>query len=154
MTAQIAKNRPKPINITPAQKSFGLLIFIGDLLQRRAKCNMRSLFHSYLQAMSAGRFLVFALALALAACGERAKLDRLPSEAVVLAFGDSLTFGTGATEAGSYPAQLEQLIGRRVGRARVPGEVAAPAPRRLARAPDAQCPGPLLRGIGGHGFLR
>src|SRR5258708_33424484 len=100
MTAQIAKNRPKPINITPAQKSFGLLIFIGDLLQRRAKCNMRSLFHSYLQAMSAGRFLVFALALALAACRRRAKLGRLPREEGGRPLLDSLRLQPGASRAG------------------------------------------------------
>src|SRR5260370_15613670 len=101
---------------------------------------MRSLFHSYLQAMSAGRFLVFALALALAACGERAKLDRLPSEAGVLAFGDSLTFGTAATEAESDPAPLAQLNRRPVVRARGPGQGTAPALQRLPRALDAHAP--------------
>ncbi len=102
------------------------------------------------------RALVLAGALALGGCGRKQPTAgaALTAGSVVLALGDSITFGTGADSAAAYPAQLATLTGWNVVNAGVPGDSAAQAAERLPALLLEHKPALVLVSAGGNDFLR
>jgi len=99
---------------------------------------------------------LLAVALApLTACGRKTpRAQAVPAGATVLALGDSLTSGVGASRDTAYPAVLQQLTGWKVVNGGVSGDTSAQA---LARLPDLlqqHQPALVIVSIGGNDFLR
>lgn len=99
--------------------------------------------------------LVVMVVMSVAGCGNKVPpVARLATTDVVLAFGDSLTYGTGAKAEDSYPVVLGQLIGRTVVRSGVPGEQTAAGLERLPEVLDEHKPRLVIVCLGGNDMLR
>ena len=90
----------------------------------------------------------------LSGCTEPSKFERLPADAVVLAFGDSVTYGVGAGAGEDYPSRLAALAGLTIVNAGVSGDTARAAVSRLEPLLERHKPDLVIVELGGNDFLR
>jgi len=93
----------------------------------------------------------------LLACSDKqASLSPISDDAVILAFGDSLTYGTGAdnSQTQSYPAVLQNLIGHTVINSGIPGEISMDGLVRLTEDLEEYEPDLVILCHGGNDLIR
>ena len=98
--------------------------------------------------------IVFLCLVFLCACSDAPSLRFIPQDGIILAFGDSLTVGVGASDATSYPTVLAQLSNRKVVSAGISGEETGAGLARLPSVLDKVTPNLLLLLEGGNDILR
>ncbi len=101
------------------------------------------------------KYLVLLICLLLYACSDsNHQYNRLPSNATILAFGDSLTYGTGAGKGQDYPSILASLTQLPITNAGIPGEISSKGLERLPALLDQHKPDLLILIHGGNDILR
>jgi lysophospholipase L1-like esterase len=95
------------------------------------------------------------LLILLLSCGQKTpELPYLSENDVILAFGDSITYGIGAEKNESYPAILAKLAKRTVIESGVPGETTHEGLARLQEVLDKYNPRLVIICEGGNDMLR
>lgn len=104
--------------------------------------------------MTRALICLIAAALLSAACTRAPKRSALPAGTVVLAIGNSVTFGTGADPGEDYPTRLAAITGWDIRNYGVPGDTAAGLSARIDDALAETAPKLVILEIGGNDFLR
>ncbi|BBM86924.1 arylesterase [Candidatus Uabimicrobium amorphum] len=100
------------------------------------------------------RGIFILLFLFLLGCGGEAKRAAIGEDEVIVAFGDSLTYGVGASTQNNYPSVLGKLLDREIVASGVSGETTKQGLRRLPKVLAKYSPRILLLCLGGNDFLR
>lgn len=98
--------------------------------------------------------ICFSVSILLSGCAEENPHTALHPGSVVLAFGDSVTHGTGAGRGEDYPSRLAESSGWTVINAGVPGDTAEQARDRIEPLMDEHSPSLVIVSLGGNDFLR
>ena len=113
------------------------------------------MFFNYLSKRTIRNFFFPLLYLLLFSCGEKQpQLEKLSKDAAIVAFGDSLTYGTGAKPAESYPVILAQLSNRKIINAGISGELSGAGLERFPEVLDKHKPELIILCHGGNDILR
>lgn len=101
------------------------------------------------------KIFLLVILLLLSACGKStAVFEKLSPDAVILSFGDSLTYGTGASKNADYPSVLSKLSSHKVVNAGIPGEISRSGLIRLPGLLDQHQPELMILIHGGNDILR
>ena len=122
--------------------------------RRSAPAPAPSWFASNWQLVAAAAIVVALLAWFLWPSGVGGVRNLSSTGTAIIAFGDSLTAGYGASAGEDYPSRLSTLAGAAIVNAGVSGDTTESALARLATDVLSQNPRLVIVGLGGNDFLR
>lgn len=96
----------------------------------------------------------FLLAMLLCGCNSRTPVMAVPAGSTVLAFGDSVTAGVGASSGEDWPTRLQAISAWQIRNAGLAGDTAEAAAARLDAELVQSNPALVIIEIGGNDFLR
>lgn len=99
------------------------------------------------------KILLTLFVLSLVGCGKK-QFTPLDSSATIVAFGDSLTFGIGASESKDFPTILQNLAGLEVINSGISGETTTQGLERFQSVLDEYSPELIVLLEGGNDILR
>lgn len=108
----------------------------------------------YRRALRSPLFCSFLLLVSLVGCDRSPQLSPLHDNSTILAFGASLTYGSGVVREQSYPTVLSQRLGINVINAGLPGEITADGLKRLPALLQQHQPRLVLISHGGNDILK
>ncbi len=104
--------------------------------------------------MKVNTIYLFLLAVFLMGCNSQPNVKVLSNDAVIVAFGDSLTFGHGVDPSESYPAVLAKMINRKVINAGISGEITHDGLKRLPGIIEQYSPQLIIICHGANDIMR
>ncbi|MCE2596646.1 arylesterase [Motilimonas cestriensis] len=99
-------------------------------------------------------FLILGFCCLITACSDSSQKIKLTQDSLIVAFGDSLTQGIGASPTESYPSILSQQLGVSVINKGVSGETSAQGLARLEAILNETAPDLVILCYGGNDLLR
>ncbi len=98
--------------------------------------------------------IIFIVSILLTGCFFDNDKITISKNAIIVSFGDSLTYGTGANKSKSYPSVLAKILGIAVINGGVPGEVTSLALNRIDLVIRQNNPNLVIIMHGGNDILR
>ncbi len=100
------------------------------------------------------KFIIFLLSILLAGCFFDNDKLAISRDAVVVSFGNSLTYGTGANKDESYPSVLAKILGVKVINSGIAGEISSSALNRIDMVVEQNNPSLVIIMHGGNDIIR
>lgn len=98
------------------------------------------------------KFLLISMIILTSSCSQAN--EPIPKNATIVAFGDSLTYGFGASPNSSYPTLLSEITGYDIINSGLNGDTARNGVQRIKSVVEKYNPSVVIVGIGGNDIIR